>query len=184
MIVRCFYIATYPPVLLPLSGKEGRTKLESISIKVFPSSLRKGKRAGEIGCVKYHKAMHIPVREYKQLIKQRARKLRNNPTDAEKAMWNILRLGRLKGLRFLRQHPILFHINNNVHFFIPDFYCPQYKLIIEVDGDIHNKEKQKEEDAVRTGMLEDMGYKLVRFKNKDVIESAEFVTRKVLSFTT
>lgn len=127
--------------------------------------------------------MYSSAREYKQIIKQRARDLRNNPTDAQKGMWNILRLGRLKGLRFLRQHPILFHVNNTVHFFIPDFYCPQYKLIIEVDGDIHDKQEQRERDFVRTGMLEDMGFTILRFKNEDVVRSSEFVMRKILSFT-
>lgn len=125
--------------------------------------------------------MKLPVRQYKQIIKQRARKLRNNPTNSEKAMWEILRMGNLKGLRFLRQHPILFNVNNSVHFFIPDFYCPKYKLIIEVDGDTHDKKEQKEHDYMRTVTLKEMGMKIIRFKNEDVMSHKNIVIKHILS---
>ena len=125
--------------------------------------------------------MQIPYRQYKHIIKERAPLMRNNPTDAEQAMWNLLRLGRLSGLRFLRQHAILFHANNRVYFFIADFYCHVYRLIIEVDGDIHDKKEQQEYDHMRTGTLLEMGYTVLRFRNEHVMNRPNDVLRLIQS---
>lgn len=106
-------------------------------------------------------------KEYTTLIKQRARKLRNNPTQAEQILWNHLRRCEVNGFKFLRQHPILFRtIQNNIHFFIADFYCYKLKLVIEVDGSVHDD--RKDYDMMRTFTLQEMGYKIFRFKNEAI----------------
>ena len=125
--------------------------------------------------------MKIPYRQYKQIIKDRAREMRNNPTQGEKAMWNILRMGRLSGLRFLRQHPILHNQNNRIYFFIADFYCHEHRLIIEVDGDIHDSEEQREHDLMRSETLTEMRYNILRFGNKEVISKIEYVLDRIMS---
>lgn len=92
-------------------------------------------------------------------IEQAARKLRQNLTPAETILWEALRNKKLEGLKFRRQHPV-----GN---FILDFYCPACKLVVEVDGEIHNN--QTDYDVARTAKLSEYGYKVLRFKNKEVI---------------
>ena len=113
--------------------------------------------------------MKIPYREYKAIITDRAQQLRLSQTAAERVLWNKLRAKRFNGLKFSRQKPILFQAGDTVQFFIADFYCHEFKLIIEVDGDVHEKKEQRERDIMRAGTLEEMGYRIVRFKNEEVI---------------
>jgi very-short-patch-repair endonuclease len=86
-------------------------------------------------------------------LRHRARDLRNNTTDAERALWRVLRGRQLQGFRFRRQVPI--------GGFIADFVCPQAKLIIELDGGQHAE--RSEYDAARTSRLEAMGYRVLRY---------------------
>jgi very-short-patch-repair endonuclease len=79
------------------------------------------------------------TREMWELIKPLARQMRTAQTPAEEMIWQRLRRKQIGGLRFRRQHPI--------DRFIVDFYCSELRLIIEVDGDIH--EYTREEDAIR-----------------------------------
>jgi len=104
----------------------------------------------------------------KSEIFQYAFELRNNMTEAEKMLWNRLNKNQL-GVRFKAQHPI--------DIFIADFYCHKYKLVIEVDGDIH--EKQKEYDEGRTFELEHFGIKLIRFTNDEIFRDIDEVVRKI-----
>jgi len=99
-----------------------------------------------------------------KLIEQ-ARRMRKDPTQAEALLWEKLRKRRLGGLKFRRQHII--------NPFIVDFYCPAAKFVIEVDGSVHKH--QKEYDRVREEYLEELGYKIVRFRNEEVIENIEMV---------
>ncbi|MDO9349441.1 MAG: DUF559 domain-containing protein, partial [Anaerolineales bacterium] len=96
---------------------------------------------------------------------QRAKELRHNMTEAEKALWQHLRANRLDGWHFRRQQ-IIFG-------YIVDFYCHALSLIVEVDGEIH--EKQIEEDRQRDEALTMRGFRVIRFKNKDVLERLTFV---------
>src|SRR5215208_2177582 len=89
---------------------------------------------------------------------QRAKELRYEMTPAEKVLWNELRANKL-GVHFRRQQIIAG--------FIVDFYCHKAALVIEVDGDIHDL--QKEDDAKRDKALSEIGLKIVRFRNEDVI---------------
>ena len=92
-----------------------------------------------------------------------ARELRNNPTEAESFLWYHLNC--IKGIRFKRQHPILY--------FIADFYCHKAKLVIEVDGEYHNIPEQYLYDKNRDAELEELGLKVIRFTNKEVLFEIE-----------
>ena len=90
----------------------------------------------------------------------KAQFLRRNETKAEKLLWEKLRNNQLEGLKFRRQHP--------VNLYIADFYCHKFKLIIELDGDYHDQEEQKQKDEVRTEVLRLNDLKIIRFKNEEV----------------
>ena len=90
----------------------------------------------------------------------KAQFLRRNETKAEKLLWDKLRNNQLEGLKFRRQHP--------VNIYIADFYCHKFKLIIELDGDYHDQEEQKQKDEVRTEVLRLNDLKIIRFKNEEV----------------
>ncbi len=104
---------------------------------------------------------------YPNLIERRKR-LKNEMTEAEKVLWEELRNKKL-GVKFRRQHVI--------GCFIPDFVCLPLKLIIEVDGGIHLK--QKDYDNMREERLKLLGYSIVRFTNEEVIEDVHFVCEKI-----
>ena len=91
---------------------------------------------------------------------QNAQLLRATMTSSESLLWDELKGNKLLGYKFRRQHPI-----GN---YIVDFYAHKLKLVIEVDGKYHEKEKQKKLDTNRTEFLEFNGLKVIRFKNKDV----------------
>lgn len=104
------------------------------------------------------------------VLKAFALENRKHQTDAEKAVWNLLR-GKSLGKQFLRQHII-----GDV---IVDFLCPEAKLIIEVDGGYHAEREQQEADEIRQMYLEVMGYKVIRFKNEEVLHSTDQVIEKI-----
>jgi very-short-patch-repair endonuclease len=111
----------------------------------------------------------MPRPHYKSYtgITSLARDLRNNQTPSEIILWNILRRRKLSSYKFLRQHPIFYRVNKKwVEFFIADFYCAKLKMIIEVDGKIH--EKQKEYDNERDSKLFEKGISVIRIKNEEV----------------
>ncbi len=102
-------------------------------------------------------------------IRLRARQLRHEVTPAEQLLWERLRNRQLLGLKFRRQHPV-----GN---FIVDFYCAEQKLIIELDGAVH--EHQRERDQERTEILERQGYRVIRISNTDVKRDLEEVLRRI-----
>lgn len=99
----------------------------------------------------------------------RSRKLRNNPTAAEKRLWLILRNRQLCGIRFNRQVPI--------GPYICDFVARAPRLIIEVDGGQHAIDQAS--DSVRTDYLRAQGYSLIRFWNNEVLENIEGVAKVI-----
>jgi very-short-patch-repair endonuclease len=103
-------------------------------------------------------------------IDNAAKQLRKTITPAEQQLWQALRGGKLAGLKFRRQHPV-----GN---FILDFYCAVHKLVVEVDGGIH--ETQIEYDAARTIELESYGYTIMRFTNDRVLQELETVLAEIL----
>ena len=96
-----------------------------------------------------------------------ARNLRKNQTSSERVLWKVLRRKNLSGYRFLRQHPIFYRVNNKwIEFFIADFYCARLKLIIELDGKIH--ENNKDYDSERDLKLLNKGIYVIRIKNEEL----------------
>jgi very-short-patch-repair endonuclease len=102
-------------------------------------------------------------------VEQAARRLRQAPTRAEVHLWQALRRRQLAGLKFRHQHP--------VGRFIADFYCPSLKLIIEIDGPIHDT--QQPYDDARTTQLNAFGYHVLRFSNEDVLTNLPSVLVKI-----
>src|SRR3990172_1302674 len=99
---------------------------------------------------------------------QRARELRRDMTPAENILWQELRGNKL-GVHFRRQQVIAG--------FIVDFYCHKAGLVVEVDGDIHDL--QQEEDARQEKVLREMGLRIVRFRNEDVMKNLSVVLGKI-----
>lgn len=104
-------------------------------------------------------------------LKPLARQMRCEPTPAEKSLWEKLRNKQLLGFKFRRQHPI--------DRFIVDFYCAEARLIIEVDGEVHNYTQV--EDAIRQEFLESLGLRLIRFRNEEVLMGLDAVLEKIVS---
>jgi very-short-patch-repair endonuclease len=100
-------------------------------------------------------------------LKGRRKKLRNNPTKAEIALWRLIRNRQINNIKFRRQ----FSIDN----YVVDFYAPELKLTIEADGITHFEERNIRKDKKRQGYLEKYGITFLRFKNNDIIESPDYV---------
>ncbi len=106
------------------------------------------------------------------LLKDHAKKMRNQPTEAESLLWNVLNGKQLEGYKFRRQHII--------SEYIIDFICLRENLIIEVDGLIHQLPENKANDKERTKWLESEGYRVIRFTNKDILTNLDFVLESIL----
>ncbi len=109
-----------------------------------------------------------------------ARELRKNQTHAEKVFWQVVRNRNFDGKKFLRQHPLIYeNKNNNLSFYIADFYCAECHLVIELDGKIH--EEQKEYDEQRDLIINEMGIKVLRIRNGELkdIEGVKVKIRKL-----
>ena len=103
-------------------------------------------------------------------IKSRARELRKNMTKQEQILWEHIRRRRF-GKHFRRQHPY--------GIYILDFYCFEANLAIEIDGLIHLKRFDYDEE--RTKYLESTGLKVIRFNNEDIEKKIEYVLDKIRS---
>ena len=102
-------------------------------------------------------------------LKPLARQMRHEPTPAEGKLWQALRGRRLGGAKFRRQYAI--------DRFIVDFYCPAARLVVEVDGPVHDY--QPEQDAIRQQFLESLGLRVLRFRNEDVLTALEAVLDEI-----
>lgn len=105
-----------------------------------------------------------------RLLAEKARLMRNHPTEAEKLMWQILSGNRF-GVNFRRQHII--------GDCIVDFACLSKSLVIEIDGGYHDTEQQKQEDANRTEWLEQQGFSVIRFTNDEVFSKLDDVIQLI-----
>ncbi len=101
------------------------------------------------------------------------KELRKNLTPAEAFLWNHLKSRKLEGRRFTKQHSI-----GN---YIVDFYCASEKLIIELDGEVHNNETAAEYDLKRTQYLNALGYNVLRFENKMVFDFLPSVLQEIIA---
>jgi cyclase len=105
----------------------------------------------------------------KAITIETAKMLRNNMTYHENLLWEKLKGKQIYGVRFRRQHPIMF--------FIADFYCHEAKLVVEVDGDIHND--KTDYDDGRSAEMEKYGIIVLRITNAEVETSLENVIYKI-----
>ena len=121
---------------------------------------------GELGRYGYQTA-HIANYE---ILKQNAKYHKTFSTDAEYALWGMLSAKKLES-KFRRQHII--------DMFIVDFVCLDKKLVIEVDGGYHNKKEVAEYDKMRTEILNDLGYRVIRFTNEEVLSNADAVLNSI-----
>ncbi len=110
-------------------------------------------------------------------ITEIVRELRKKSTLAEKELWQKLRAHKFMGLKFKRQEPIIFEYDNKKHFFVADFLCLNNKIIIEIDGKIHDY--QKDHDIIREDILVNLGYKVVRYKNEEILNNLNKVLIKL-----
>ena len=101
--------------------------------------------------------------DYKLLL-EHAKKMRNNPTEAESVLWNYLK-GNGLNAHFRQQYPICGYI--------PDFVCLRLNLIIEIDGGYHLVGEQPEQDKNRQEYLESQGFTFLRFTNEQVLYDTE-----------
>jgi len=92
-------------------------------------------------------------------------------TGAEMKLWQELRNHKFKGLKFRRQHPI--------GRFIVDFYCHEKRLVVEVDGSIHDLTEVKERDEGREEELKNFGLTIIRFTNGEIEYDIENVLNKL-----
>ena len=105
-----------------------------------------------------------------QLLLEKAREMRRNPTEAESVLWNYLSGDKL-GVHFRRQHPVFGYI--------PDFVCIGQKLIIEIDGGYHLAGEQQGLDAERTRWLNKAGFHVLRFTNEEVLSDIDSVLEEI-----
>lgn len=105
-------------------------------------------------------------------IFEKAKLLRKNMTSSEKKLWELLKGKKVFGMRFRPQHPI--------DIFIADFYCHPLKLVIEVDGGIHESRDQAEYDIGREAELNEWGIKVVRFTNKEIEKDIDLMRNKIV----
>lgn len=117
--------------------------------------------------------MHNEIHNRKSL-KEYRRELRNNPTHGEKELWNGLRKKRTDGYKFRRQH--------SIGPFIADFYCPELKLVIEVDGASHEIPEQKAYDANRTEYFASQEIQEIRFTDGEVLFSVDRCMEKIMKW--
>ena len=104
-----------------------------------------------------------------QATTTRARKLRSNPTDAERLLWRHLRLRQFAGYKFRRQRPI-------GPYFI-DFVCLEKRVVVEVDGGQHGE--QRSYDARRDAWLKNEGFRVLRFWDHEVLTQLESVKQVI-----
>ena len=103
-------------------------------------------------------------------MRQLARSLRKNQTDAERKLWRCLRARELCGFKFRRQYPIAPYI--------VDFICVEKRLIVEIDGGQHAT--MSEADELRSTFLSDRGYRVLRFWDNDALLRTDEVLAKIL----
>ena len=104
-------------------------------------------------------------------LKETRRYLRKAMTEAELVLWQAIKDKKLKGRKFRRQH--------SIGHYIADFCCPSEKLVIELDGQHHYTPQGKAKDLDRDAHLALMKFKVLRFENKEVMESLSEVLRKI-----
>jgi very-short-patch-repair endonuclease len=104
-------------------------------------------------------------------LKEFARELRKNMTDAERRVWTGIRRKQLKGCQFYRQ--------KNIGNYIVDFYCPGAKLIVEIDGGQHYSAEGIWKDMVRDAFMVGLGLTVLRFTDREALENTDEVLEEI-----
>jgi very-short-patch-repair endonuclease len=107
----------------------------------------------------------------KLYFKHFRKNLRNNSTSAEATLWKLIKNLQLSDRKFRRQHGL-----GN---YIVDFYCPTERLIVELDGDSHGEYIMIEEDIKREVYLKKLGYRIIRFENREIFQNPEYVIEEI-----
>ncbi len=125
--------------------------------------------------------MKVTTKEYSMYyganpkIFRKAKELRKMETHAEKILWTRVSNSQILGLTFRRQHPI--------NQFIADFYCHSTRLVIEIDGSIHDLPENKVYDIERSNLLSQFGLTIIRFKNEDIIDNINQVIDTIIKIS-
>ncbi len=107
---------------------------------------------------------------YQKKLVSRARELRKNTTETEKIFWDkIVSNKKLLGLKFTRQKPL--------GHFIVDFYCASLSLAVEVDGEVHDIQRDKERDNI---LKQKFGIMVIRYKNEEVLKDIERIREDLM----
>ncbi|MFQ5709099.1 MAG: endonuclease domain-containing protein [bacterium] len=109
-------------------------------------------------------------------MKQTVRTLGKNQTRSEWIFWQAVRNRKLRGKKFLRQHPIRFKVDARQRFFVTDFYCHEGKLVVGIDGKIHLCRKDYHE--LRTHMINALGIEVIRFRDEGIETNLEAVLER------
>ena len=115
------------------------------------------------------KMKHLP--HYSSALVPIARLLRGNMTDAERNLWSSLRRNQL-GVKFRRQVPF--------GRYVVDFCCPEARLVIELDGSQHHTTHGVRDDATRDDYLQQIGYKVLRYSNIEILQNRDGVLQDIL----
>jgi len=102
---------------------------------------------------------------------EKRRELRKKETKFESILWDKLKNRKFMNLKFRRQY--------GIGDYIVDFYCPKLKLVVEVDGEIHDIKEVLEYDKVREAFINGLGIKIIRFKNVEIIEDLNDVLKRL-----
>lgn len=97
--------------------------------------------------------------------------LRKKQTETEKIVWSKLRAKKFFGIKFFRQY--------GIGKYIADFYCPEFKIVIEIDGSQHFQDKNYENDKIREEYMFSLGIKTIRFSNIEIKENINGVLEHV-----
>ena len=107
-------------------------------------------------------------------IFEKSKELRQKTTEAEKILWECLKGKKLNNLRFRRQHPIFQYI--------ADFYCHELKLVVELDGAIHDSAENKKYDINRDFVMRNFEIEVLRFRNEEVFKDIDEVIKRISLF--
>ena len=109
-------------------------------------------------------------------LKDYRRNLRKKQTPAEASLWSLLKNKQAFGLKFRRQ--------TSIENYIVDFYCPQYKIVIELDGEPHFTQEQADKDQKRDKRLKELGHYVLRYENRIVFDHPDFIFDDIKSIIT
>ena len=112
----------------------------------------------------------------KHEMKERRQELRHEMTKAERLLWKSIRNRQINGSKFRRQY--------SIGTYVVDFYSPENKLAIEIDGSSHDKIGAIEYDKNRQEEIETLGIRVVRFTNKDVLSNLDLIIKQLSEMVT